>query len=155
MNIYSYLKKDHRKVARLFKNIIACRTNKERENIFLKLKRELELHADPEHHTFYAALRSNSMGEEDAEHGDDEHRKIKKYLAKLSKITPKETVKWLVHLGELKQIVEHHVEEEENNMFEDAKKIISQAESEDLVIKMEELKRKMMRSKSFINKFMP
>jgi hypothetical protein len=153
MDIYTYLQKDHRKVARLFKNIISSRTSKEKKRLFLELKQELELHADPEHHTFYEALRTNNLiGEEDAAHADKEHNEIKKSLAKLNKVS-NNTVHWWVQLGELKRIVEHHVEDEENKMFEDAKNIISESEAEELVEKMEKLKETMMQSKLFKNKY--
>ncbi|MCE3238453.1 MAG: Hemerythrin cation binding domain protein [Gammaproteobacteria bacterium] len=153
MNIYNYLKKDHKKVKQLFNKIILSKSPKERENYFLEIRKELELHADTEHSTFYQALKSNPAGEDDAKHGDKEHEKIKKSLLKLSKIPLKETAKWFVQLGELKNIVEHHVEEEESKMFKDAQEILSDKEAEELSLKMEELKDKMMNSKSFQTKF--
>ncbi len=149
MNIYTYLKKDHAKVARLFKKIIAANSNKIRKLLFLQVKKELELHADPEHTTFYKALKESSKGKEDVSHGDKEHNEIKKSLRKLSKISLNNISKWLVQLGELKYIVEHHVEDEESNMFNHAKKVISTARSNELAMEMQQLKDKMKKLKSF------
>jgi hypothetical protein len=153
LQIYDYLKKDHRKVSGLFKKIIAATTGREREKLFLEVKKELELHSDPEHDTFYKALSKSQKGEEDAEHGAKEHNEIKDALAKLSKIPSSATTKWLVQFGELKYIVEHHVEDEETKMFKDAKAIISTEEANELTVEMEELKEKMKESKKFIKEF--
>jgi hypothetical protein len=153
MNIYTYLKKDHAKVAKLFKLIIAAEKQKERESIFLQLKQELELHSDPEHSTFYQALKKSSSGAEEAAHGDEEHDKIKKLLTKLSKFPVGSPTQWLVQLGALKYIVEHHVEDEEKTMFPEGEAVISATEAETLAVKMDELKEKMKKSKSFQNKF--
>ncbi len=77
MNNYNYLKKDHKKVSTLFKKILSASSPKVREKIFLEIKKELELHADPEHLTFYKALAKKSKGKDDAKHGDKEHKEIK------------------------------------------------------------------------------
>jgi hemerythrin superfamily protein len=149
MDIYNYLKKDHKKVSSLFKKIIAEKSAKQREVYFLQVKKELELHADPENNTFYKALSKNSKGTDDAQHGKKEHSEIKKALAKLSKIPVKETVKWLVQFGELKHIVEHHVEDEETRMFSDGKKVISAQRKQLLKLKNpRNLLKKMLKQKN-------
>lgn len=153
MNIYTYLKKDHLKVARIFKKIVAAPDQKAREILFLQVKALLELHADPEHNTFYRALSKSAKGKEEAKHGDKEHKTIKKALAKISRISSKEEVKWLVAFGELKHIVEHHVDDEEKEMFKEGKKVIGTKKSLQLVKEIEELKKKMKATKSFQQKF--
>jgi hypothetical protein len=50
----------------------------------------------------------------------------------------------LIKFGELKSIVEHHVKEEENEIFKIAKKIISKTRAESLVEEMEEEKAKIL-----------
>jgi hypothetical protein len=147
------LKKDHRKVSAIFKKIIAASSSKVREKLFLEVKKELTLHADPEHATFYKALQKSQEGKEDAQHGDKEHSEIKDALAKLSKISSSTTNKWLVQFGELKYIVEHHVEDEESKMFEDGKEILSSHEAEELTVQMEALKVEMKGSMKFKKEF--
>ena len=112
MDIYTYLHKDHLKVAQLFKEITASKNQEQREKLFLEIKKELELHSDPEHDTFYKALEKKPKGKEDAEHGTDEHKEIKKALKDIAKVSPQNESEWLINLGKLIQIVEHHVEEE-------------------------------------------
>jgi hypothetical protein len=153
MDIYTYLHKDHLKVSKLFKQITASKDQKERETLFLEVKKELELHADPEHDTFYNALSKKPKGKEDAEHGDEEHDEIKKALKFISKISPENESEWLINFGKLVHIVEHHVEDEESKMFEDGKKIISEKKAVELVVEMEALKDKMRASKKFTDAY--
>ncbi len=153
MDIYDYLKKDHRKVSALFKKIIEEQNISERQNLFLQIQEELELHADPEDKTFYQAMRKNSAGKKQIEHGEKEHDAIKAALKNLSKIDPNDLALWFVYLGQLKQIVEHHVKEEESEFFKSAKKMISAKRAKELPEEMEELKNKMRNSKKFKDKF--
>jgi hypothetical protein len=153
MDIYSYLHKDHLKVAKLFKEIIASKNQSERESLFLEVKMELELHSDPERDTFYKALEKKPKGMKDAEHGIDEHNEIKDALKKVSKLGSDQEAEWLINFGKLVHIVEHHVEDEESKMFEDGKKIISTKKAEELVDEMEALKDKMRKSQKFIDAY--
>ncbi|MBA2709704.1 MAG: hemerythrin domain-containing protein [Tatlockia sp.] len=149
MDIYTYLHKDHLKVSKLFKEITASKNQEERVKLFLEVKKELELHADPENDTFYKALEKKPKGKEDSEHGAHEHQEIKKALKTISKISPDNESEWLINLGKLMHIVEHHVEEEESEMFEDGKKIISDKQAQVLAEEMESLKEKIRSSKKF------
>ncbi len=149
MDIYTYLHKDHLKVSKLFKEITASKNQEQREKLFLEIKKELELHADPEHETFYKALEKKPKGKEDAEHGTKEHNEIKKALKAISKISSENESEWLINLGKLIHIVEHHVEDEESTMFEDGKKIISDKQAVLLAEEMDSLKEKLRSSKKF------
>jgi hypothetical protein len=153
MDIYSYLHKDHQKVAKLFKEITSAKDQNTREQLFLEVKMELELHADPEKNTFYKALEKKPKGEKDVEHGNEEHDEIKEALKKISKIDASNEAEWLVNFGKLVYIVEHHVEDEESTMFEDGKKIISAKKAEELTEEMEALKEKMKATKKFIDTY--
>ena len=153
MDIYTYLHKDHLKVSKLFKEIIASKNQNEREELFSEVKKELELHADPEHNTFYKALEKKSKGKEDSEHGSEEHNEIKKALKAVSKISSDNESEWLITIGKLMHIVEHHVDDEESTMFEDGKKIISDRQSVILAEEMDSLKETLRSSKKFIDTY--
>ncbi len=144
MDIYNYLKKDHRKVSDLMEQLLAARSADRREKIFEDIKYELTLHAETEQATFYAALENEKETSEKIEHAEEEHGEIKQYLAKLSKMSP-ESEKWIEVFGEFKHAVEHHVQEEEGDIFEKAKQVLSDSQAEKLAVKMDELKQKAMR----------
>jgi hemerythrin superfamily protein len=143
MNIYTYLKKDHRKVSDLMEALLACSNLRERQEIFTTIKEELTLHSDTEEVTFYAAIekatRSKAV-EEKMEHADEEHNEIRTYLQTLSEL-PIESEEWMEQFGEFKHAVTHHVEEEEGEIFEKAKKYLSDEQAIQLAKEMDKLKK--------------
>lgn len=143
MDIYKYLKKDHDKVADLMEQVIATKDLAERQSLFETIKLELSLHADTEEQTFYKAIdeatRSKAV-EEKVEHANEEHDEIREYLAKLTD-TPLTEDLWIETFGEFKHSVAHHVEEEEGDIFEKAKKYLSQDEAVQLAKDMDALKK--------------
>ena len=141
MDIYSYLKKDHKKVNSLFKQIINTKNTRSRKKLFQVVKQELLLHAKAEQATFYKALENNDKSSEKVEHAIDEHSEIKKLLNKIDKIQINKD-QWLVDFGVLKYQVEHHVKEEEGELFDKAKKILDSEQANELVQKIEEYKQR-------------
>jgi len=143
MDIYKYLKKDHDKVADLMEQVISTKDLTERQSIFETIKRELSLHADTEEQTFYKAIddatRSKAV-EEKVEHANEEHDEIREYLAKLTS-TPLTDELWIETFGEFKHSVTHHVEEEEGEIFEKAKKYLSHEDAVQLAKDMDALKK--------------
>lgn len=150
MDIYNYLKKDHQKVADLMEQVLANQNPATRENLFLEIKKELTLHADTEEVTFYKAIEEatkNQNVHEKIEHADEEHDEIREYLEKLSGLQV-ESEEWIETFGEFKHSVTHHVEEEEGDIFEKAKKYLSQAQAKELAVEMDALKQKKLGKKS-------
>lgn len=145
MDIYNYLKKDHQKVADLMEQVVESKDPAERQALFETIKTELTLHAETEEKTFYKAIEDatrSKAAEEEVEHANHEHDEIREYLEKLS-ATPVEDDEWLVTFGELKHSVTHHVEEEESEIFETAKKYITSQEAKALAKEMDSLKMEM------------
>lgn len=147
MDIYSYLKKDHKLVADLMEQVLASQDARERNQLFSQIKQELTLHADTEEATFYKAIEDATRSQnvhEKMEHADEEHAEIREYLEKLSS-TPVESEEWIEQFGEFKHAVTHHVEEEEGDIFEKAKKYLSSEEATNLAKDMDTLKQKQKR----------
>ena len=143
MDIYSYLKKDHRKVSDMMEQLVAARSLSRREDLFYDIMEELTLHAETEQATFYAALEDADEAAERIEDAEEEHDEIKDYLKRLSNMSM-ESEKWLITFGELKHAVEHHVEEEEGRVFEKARQVLSDDEAEELAEEMDRLKAETM-----------
>lgn len=143
MDIYNYLKKDHRKVADLMEQVVSGGDPSLRQSLFEQIKAELALHADTEEQTFYKAIedatRSKNV-EEQMEHAHHEHDEIRDYLEKLT-ATPVEEEAWIETFGEFKHSVTHHVEEEEQDVFEKARKYLSAEDATQLAKDMDALKK--------------
>jgi hemerythrin superfamily protein len=146
MNIYNTLKADHRKVNQLFEKIIAAKNNNTREKLFDELKLALLAHAEAEHTSFYQALKQHEEEKQRIKHADEEHDEVKSYLSTLAKININSD-KWMEQIGELKHAVQHHVKEEESQMFKEAKKILTADEEEQALEKFNDLKQEMLNHK--------
>jgi hemerythrin superfamily protein len=147
MNIYQYLKKDHQKVADLMEQVVSASDAAKRETLFEQIKNELTLHADAEEVTFYKALDDATQSkkvEEKVEHAHEEHDEVREYLEKLESLNAKDS-EWLVTFGEFKHAVTHHVEEEEEEIFEKAKQYLSKKQETDLAKEMDALKQERMK----------
>lgn len=139
MDIYSYIKKDHRRVSSLMEQVLSARSPEWREELFEEIYEELTIHSETEQATFYAALENEDETEEKIEDAEEDHEEIKQYLAKLSSMSA-ESPKWLEIFGEFKHAVEHHVKDEEKRIFEKARQILSDEEAEQLAEDMEYMK---------------
>jgi hemerythrin superfamily protein len=150
MDIYHYIKKDHRKVAGLIEQVLHSSDSTQRSNLFAEIKQELSLHNDSEQKTFYKAIdeatRSHQV-EEKIEHAEHEHAEIRQYLEKLSKLSI-ESEEWMEQFGEFKHAVTHHVKEEESEVFEKAQKCLSESQAEKLTQEMETMKEKLKSKQS-------
>lgn len=147
MDIYMYLKKDHKHVTNLMDEVLLARNSDHREALFEEIKLELQLHADAEEATFYKAIESATRSkavEEQMEHADEEHDEIRDYLEKLSALSI-DSEEWIEQFGEFKHAVSHHVKEEENEIFEKARKYLSDKQAKDLTAQMDTLKKQALR----------
>lgn len=141
MNAFELLKKDHKKVSELFKQLDETteRAVKTREELFGKLKQELDIHARIEETIFYPAIKEAEETHEITLEAIEEHNVVKQLLSELESM-PVDDERWTAKLTVLKENVEHHVEEEENEMFKDARKVLSDEEVQELGARMETAK---------------
>ena len=77
----------------------------------------------------------------------EEHRVVKRLLSELESM-PKTDERWGAKLKVLQENVEHHVEEEEGEMFKSARKVLSQEQIEELGARMEAAKREEQKAAS-------
>ncbi len=142
MNLFTLLKTDHEKVAGILASIEETteRAAKGREELFTRLKEELDLHAKIEEEIFYPALEDSEETREVTLEAYEEHRLVKQLLAELES-EPKDTEEWTAKFTVLKENIEHHVEEEEGEMFKNARQVLSEEEIETLGNQLQEAKR--------------
>jgi len=128
-DIFEILKEEHRQVENLFKKIERTESNSEKQNFFTELKKELSAHASAEEDTFYQDLEAKRKTQEIAKHAEREHDKIRKCLSRAAELRPTDP-QWNEALKKLQEEVEHHVEEEESELFSEMKKVFSEKELE-------------------------
>jgi hypothetical protein len=141
MNIYELLKKDHETVKSLFAELEGTTEEQgdEREELFQTLKQELSVHALAEEKFFYPLLLEEEESEEIALEAVEEHKVVKKLLKELE-ANRKDTKEWAAKLKVLQENVEHHVEEEEGELFEKAEDIISEELAAEIAAQVEAFK---------------
>ena len=142
MDEFELLKKDHEKVSGIFEKLDSTteRGIKTREELFTQLKNELDVHAQIEEQIFYPALEEADETHEITLEAFEEHAIVKQLLAELGELS-KDDETWGAKLKVLKENVEHHVEEEEGEMFTGARKVLSSEQIEALGARMEAAKK--------------
>ncbi|HEV2861221.1 MAG TPA: hemerythrin domain-containing protein [Pyrinomonadaceae bacterium] len=149
MNAFQLLKEDHKKVSGIFQQLEPTteRALKTREELFTKLKQELDIHAQIEETIFYPAIKDAHETREITLEGFEEHHVVKTLLGELEAM-PVDTEEWAAKLKVLQENVEHHVEEEEEEMFQKARQVLSEEEINNLGAQMEEMKKQLQPNKS-------
>jgi hemerythrin superfamily protein len=132
------LKNDHRKVEKIFSDIE--KGNGSREQLFKELATELTVHAEIEEKLFYPAAKDADPTRDLVLESYEEHKQVKMVLSDLEQ-ADKKTEHWMAGLKVLMEDVQHHVKEEENELFPKVKdKVLSKEQLEDLGSRMEQLK---------------
>ena len=144
MNAFELLKQDHEKVSGIFEKLEPTteRALKTREELFTQLKQELDVHAEVEEQIFYPAIKEAEETRDITLEAFEEHAVVKTLLAELE-AEAKDTEEWKAKLTVLKENVEHHVEEEEGEMFTKARKVLSKEQIEELGTEMQEAKKQL------------
>jgi hypothetical protein len=142
MDAFELLKKDHEKVSGIFEKLDATteRGVKTREELFTQLKQELDVHTRIEEEIFYPVLKQAKETEDLTLEAYEEHNVVKQLLAELEELS-KDDETWGAKLTVLKENVEHHVEEEEGELFDGAREVLSREQIEELGTQMEAAKR--------------
>jgi len=147
MNAFTLLKADHKKVAGILEKLDSTteRGVKTREELFTQLKTELDVHARIEETIFYPAIKEADETRDITLEAFEEHRLVKQLLGELQSMGKGEE-QWTAKFTVLKEQIEHHVEEEEGEMFPKARKVLSEEETETLGTRMEDAKEKQLKA---------
>lgn len=141
MDAIELLKKDHKTVNDLFKSYHDEKDTNHKQETANKIFLELNIHAQAEEEIFYPAVQNSKIKEEMKKlvtHAFEEHHVVKVLIAELQELEAGDEV-FDAKLKVLQENVEHHVKEEESNLFPEVKKVLSQ-ELEELGNKIESRK---------------
>lgn len=131
MNALEMLKQDHQKVKGLFQEVKHTTDQAKRKELFDKIDAELEIHTHIEETVFYPAMDEHEELREMVAEALEEHREAKTMLDELEDLGA-ESHDFGSKLQELIEAVEHHVEEEEGEMFPKIRQVFDEDELEQL-----------------------
>jgi iron-sulfur cluster repair protein YtfE (RIC family) len=119
----------------------------EHKELFEKIKMELDAHTHIEEKIFYPRLKEEEELEDITLEGIEEHHQAKMFLRELASLSD-DSGKFEPKLKVLMEDIEHHVQEEEGEMFPKVEKIITAAELEELGKRMAEEKKNFQKSQT-------
>jgi hypothetical protein len=103
----------------------------QRERLFDELKQELLPHAHAEDRVFYSQIEQPEETRDLVLEAREEHRLIEQVLTELDEMDAGGE-EWGPKLKVLKEMIEHHVEEEEGEQFKKAKKELSSEQAREI-----------------------
>jgi hemerythrin-like domain-containing protein len=133
MNIITKIQSDHQEIRHLINRVddILDTTGSLRDSQFDKLKTLILIHHDAELTTLLNELTKHEKSRDKAMHLVEEHGEHKKVIEQLSELDA-ETGDWIDRYKELKHDIIHHIEEEEQDLFDLANKTLDDAKLEQL-----------------------
>lgn len=139
MDALELMKTDHDRLKDLMEEALDSDEPCERTDLLHQMRTELMGHERMEEDVFYPALRSDAKAKEIVLEGYEEHHVIDMILDELLEV-PEDSEQWKAKLKVLKENIEHHIEEEEGEMFKKARKIFDKDALEQLGQKMQAVK---------------
>jgi len=140
MNIYERLTRDHDLQRNLARKIMETSGDSDaRRQLFDQFKVELEAHAAAEEQTLYASLLKKPETQGQARHSISEHQDAAELIKELES-TDMTSGAWIQKFEKLKDEVVHHVDEEEQDVFPKARKLIDDDEAEKMASRFDDRK---------------
>jgi hemerythrin superfamily protein len=133
------LKADHDRIKEMFAkyDTLGDRAMGGRKDLAGQICRELTVHAYIEEQVFYPRVREAGRKiEDEVLEGLEEHHLIKHAVTELEPLSP-DNERYDAKVEVLKELVEHHVDEEEEDMFPRVRRAIDAKELEELGAAME------------------
>src|SRR5215831_2822852 len=124
MKATDLLKRQHREVKGLFKKIEDTENSSERRKLMTTIAQELKVHTTIEEEIFYPAMREvqSKKAEQMVNEAYEEHHVVDLVLRELPQVDP-EDERFEAKMTVLSELVQHHIEEEEDEMFKLAAKL--------------------------------
>ena len=138
MDAIALLKADHDKVKRLLNELETTteRGNKTRAELFSTIKGELTIHEIIEEEIFYPELKAHPKAKDIVLEGYEEHHVVDTLMKELEELDVTDE-SWGAKAVVMKENIEHHIEEEEGEMFRKARQVFDAAELDDLGRRMD------------------
>lgn len=128
---------DHNKVKQLFREFEKCDDQELKHDLAQQICMNLTIHATIEEEIFYPAARAETGDEDQVDEALEEHATMKELIANIRGMSADDDELDSV-VQQLREAVEHHVTEEEQEMFPQVRE--SEAELEELCEQMQDRK---------------
>ena len=144
MNAIDLLKADHQTVKTILAQLSEStdKAIKKRTDLLDKLEMEISIHTRLEEEILYPAFKEAGTKEQDVMYFEakEEHRTVDSLVLPDLKQTDPGTPEFAGRVKVVKELLEHHIEEEETEMFPQAKKLLGKSRLDDLGEQMEAMK---------------
>ena len=136
------LQADHDKVKKLLTELESTteRGMKARSELFATIKRELTVHEIIEEEIFYPELKEHPKAKDIVLEAFEEHHVVDLLMGELEALDVRDET-WGAKATVMKENIEHHIEEEEGEMFRQARQVFDSSELDELGERMAERKR--------------
>ena len=143
------LETDHRRLEGLLKagEETTARAVKRRTQILKTITTELTAHELIEETVLYPALKAHAEAKEIVLEGYQEHHVADVVLKELHGVRPSDE-RWGAKFKVFKENVEHHIEEEEGEMFKTARSVLSRAQLKELGARMQAMKAEALKTRA-------
>lgn len=145
MDALQLLAKDHAEVKKMLEELddTTERAIKTREQVFTKLRTDLEVHEAIEEEIFYPALKDHPKTRDIAMEGYEEHHVVDTVMGEMLELEVSDET-WTAKFTVMKENLEHHIEEEEQEMFAQARQVFDRDELDALGDRMAARKDELM-----------
>jgi hypothetical protein len=132
MDIFQALLQSHERQRAICKRLLAgIGDHGERKQAFDELKAEMAAHETAEERAFYVPLIEHDETVDPARHGISEHHEMDEMVEDLEG-TKEGSAEYLEAIGKLVHKVDHHLKEEEEKFFPQARKVLQPQQLEEL-----------------------
>jgi len=133
-NAITMLKADHTKVKQLLRRLNETNGVKQREHLCTEIEREIKMHSQLEEEIFYPAYKAATRKSEE-EHlvyeATEEHHVVDMVLPALMAANPK-SHEFEAKAKVLMDLIQHHIKEEEGEMFTAAREVLDEEQLREL-----------------------
>ena len=142
MTVFEVLKEDHEKARQLFERLEKSgrKDVATLQKLFGQLQEELEVHMEGEERFLYSALEKYEEPREKVLESYEEHQVAKTLLGTFKSLAVDDE-RWGPKVSVLHEIVEHHMQKEERELFKVAKKVLAKGQIEEITLQFQQHKR--------------
>jgi iron-sulfur cluster repair protein YtfE (RIC family) len=138
--IYDVLSQEHKRVLGMLEEAMSSGS----KEVLFRIKAEIDPHMEGEEKLCYPLLEEKEESRDIARKAYIEHNEARALMYELEGMDEK-SENWIARLSELKEVITHHVQDEEGQIFEKSRNILSQQQAEELTQKYLDFKKNYMR----------